>query len=537
MWPPPVSNEGDIWWDAGVCSPPTLQLAEPTLEPATPARTPTRASLTRVEATNGAPLPIADLLSSNVAFEWQHAVALVQQLGDELKDSPPSLRLLDLDAIDLAATGRLRTRVDPGTLPIVQSLGHVLHQLLADHPGPANLRLIAMQANAETPAFASVDDLMHALARYERSDRLSELATLYERASDPAAHAIDIAPPVPLTAPSAEAHGEATSLMVAFPAATSHWAVKRWRQVSRRTQILGVVGGMACIALTAVRLLIHEPGQPTPVLQGADVVLTAAGTDIPQAEVTDATVTKQEETSTRAVRVSPSEGAANSVDQAQRPKPLRAVSSAVEIQPPVSTRIPSIAEREFGRARELFDRKEYAAAADGFQRVITILSVGELSPSSSALRSTANEMAAASQAALVVRDQPVTTVRQESVITPEAVQPAASGHAPAADVPPDPHVYMAGDEGVIEPSPLKQYIPPQPAPGVRPSDLSVLELLIDSRGSVESVHLQNPKNRFRDEWWLSAAKAWQFQPASKDGRPVKFLERILITTFTPADPQ
>jgi hypothetical protein len=236
-----------------------------------------------------------------------------------------------------------------------------------------------------------------------------------------------------------------------------------------------------------------------------------------------------------AVPVSHPENAANSVDQAQRPKLQRPASSAAKIQPPTSTRVPAVAEGEFGRALELFDRKEYAAAADGFQRVITILSAGELSPSSSILRSTANEMAAASQAALVV-PKPVSVVRNQGVIEQEPVKPSLSGRAPA-DVPPDPHVYKAGDEGVIAPSPLKQYIPPQPAAGVRPSDLSVLELLIDSRGAVESVHLQNPKNRFRDDWWLSAAKAWQFQPASKDGRPVKFLERVLITTFTPADPQ
>jgi hypothetical protein len=514
VWPPPLSNEGDIWWDPSVCSPPTLELAEPTLEPATPARTPTGAKVTtRVEASNGAYVSMADLLSRSATFEWQHAVALVQQLGDELKDSPPSLHLLDLNAIDLEATGRLRTRVAPGTFPIVQSLGHVLHQLLADHPGPANLRLIAMQANSETPAFSSVDGLMQALARYERSDRLSELATLYERASDPATHARDIPPPIPIpiTAPSAEIYGETTGLIVAFPAAVLHGAVKWWRQASQRAQLLSVVGAMACIALTTIPLVIHESGQSTPVLQAGDVELPASASNTPEANVADVTVTEQEATSTSAVPVNHSDGAANVVDQAQGPKPQRAVSSAARVQPPTSTRIAP-------------------------RRAITILSPGELSLSSSTLRSTANEMAAASQAARLVPNQPVSVFHNQGVIEQEPVKPSLSGRAPA-DVPPDPHVYKAGDEGVIEPSPLKQYIPPQPAAGVRPSDLSVLELLIDSRGTVESVHLQNPKNRFRDEWWLSAAKAWQFQPASKDGRPVKFLERVLITTFTPADPQ
>jgi len=266
--------------------------------------------------------------------------------------------------------------------------------------------------------------------------------------------------------------------------------------------------------------------------------------------------------------VSRAAGATNSVARAQRPKPQRE-GPRVAVRQPASTRIPRIAEEEFGRARDLFDRKKYAAAADGFQRVITILSDGELTPSASTLRSMATEMVFVSRAALASAPGPQAHMAGDaSVIEPVPLQqsipapPApdlspdprvyAAGDAgviepvplkqyipprPAPDLSPDPRVYVAGDAGVIEPVPLKQYIPPHPAPDVSPSDLSVLELLIDSRGAVEWVHLRNPKNRYRDAWWLSAAKAWRFRPALKDGQPVKFLERILITTFTPSDPQ
>ena len=67
--------------------------------------------------------------------------------------------------------------------------------------------------------------------------------------------------------------------------------------------------------------------------------------------------------------------------------------------------------------------------------------------------------------------------------------------------------------------------------------MSVLELVIDAEGSVESARLRSSENRFRESWWASAAKTWRFQPALKDGRPVKFRKRMLITSFTPADPQ
>ena len=72
---------------------------------------------------------------------------------------------------------------------------------------------------------------------------------------------------------------------------------------------------------------------------------------------------------------------------------------------------------------------------------------------------------------------------------------------------------------------------------MHPEDLGRIELIVATDGTVESVRLLGGPHSVHDGMFLSVAKAWQFQPASKDGRPVKFLERILITTFTPADPQ
>jgi hypothetical protein len=98
----------------------------------------------------------------------------------------------------------------------------------------------------------------------------------------------------------------------------------------------------------------------------------------------------------------------------------------------------------------------------------------------------------------------------------------------------DARVYTTLDKGVTEPVPLGQYFPEEPGPNAVPGEPSTLELLIDTRGIVESVRLRNPLNRYRDKWWLPAAKTWRFQPATKDGQPVKFLKRILITAVAPS---
>jgi TonB family protein len=57
----------------------------------------------------------------------------------------------------------------------------------------------------------------------------------------------------------------------------------------------------------------------------------------------------------------------------------------------------------------------------------------------------------------------------------------------------------------------------------------VVDLLINERGTVESVKLVTPPTDMRQRMLISALKAWQYQPALKDGRPVRFLHRVKVT--------
>jgi hypothetical protein len=112
---------------------------------------------------------------------------------------------------------------------------------------------------------------------------------------------------------------------------------------------------------------------------------------------------------------------------------------------------------------------------------------------------------------------------------PESAPAGESGHAPI--------IYEPGVLGVTEPTPLKDYLPRQPPPGVNVNTLGVLELVIGPDGSVESVHLRSPQNRYRERWWVYTAKQWRFRPATLNGHPVRFLTRIPITDVSAADPQ
>ena len=59
--------------------------------------------------------------------------------------------------------------------------------------------------------------------------------------------------------------------------------------------------------------------------------------------------------------------------------------------------------------------------------------------------------------------------------------------------------------------------------------IAVLDLLINETGGVDSVRLRPPLNRFHDKMIVSAAKAWQFRPALRNGQPVKFRHSVRIT--------
>ena len=56
----------------------------------------------------------------------------------------------------------------------------------------------------------------------------------------------------------------------------------------------------------------------------------------------------------------------------------------------------------------------------------------------------------------------------------------------------------------------------------------VLEVVIDERGNVATARLVEPTTPLYDRELLLAAAGWRFQPATKDGQPVKFRKTFRI---------
>ena len=59
--------------------------------------------------------------------------------------------------------------------------------------------------------------------------------------------------------------------------------------------------------------------------------------------------------------------------------------------------------------------------------------------------------------------------------------------------------------------------------------VAVLEVLIDITGAVESATMRTSVSPQYDRMVTLATRAWQYQPATVDGTPVKFLKRIQVS--------
>jgi hypothetical protein len=90
--------------------------------------------------------------------------------------------------------------------------------------------------------------------------------------------------------------------------------------------------------------------------------------------------------------------------------------------------------------------------------------------------------------------------------------------------------YGPESAGVTPPIALEPPLPHELPPDLRREDLGRIELIVAVDGSVESVRLMGKARSVHDAMFLSVAKAWQFQPALRNGVPVRYRKTIWINT-------
>jgi hypothetical protein len=90
-------------------------------------------------------------------------------------------------------------------------------------------------------------------------------------------------------------------------------------------------------------------------------------------------------------------------------------------------------------------------------------------------------------------------------------------------------VFSADNAEVAAPVLLWPHLPTSPRAGVHLEDLPLVELVVSPAGEVESAKLVSPPAAMMPVMMLSAIKAWRFDPAKRDGKPVRYRLAVRLT--------
>ena len=190
--------------------------------------------------------------------------------------------------------------------------------------------------------------------------------------------------------------------------------------------------------------------------------------------------------------------------------------------------LPVIIQQKYTQAKAAFDRKEFAAAAEGFNQVLSLMTEPDIAsatkqPPLSDLRTLAvgfHDLSASAAAPPPVAPPPASP--------PLQLQPTAPPVPEQPITPAAPRIYDATNTNVVPPIVLRQVVPPFSL-RVVPTTQGMVEVVVNELGAVEMATILVPLNRLYDKAVLDAAKDWLYRPATLNGVPVKFRKNIRIS--------
>jgi TonB family protein len=178
--------------------------------------------------------------------------------------------------------------------------------------------------------------------------------------------------------------------------------------------------------------------------------------------------------------------------------------------------LPEIATGRYAEAKALFDRKEYAAAAQHFRSVTALLDDPDMGGKLADLRMLVSGFVDLSVAAAA---------------PPPAPRPQVVA-APPPPAPPqlDPHrTYTVGDPAVRPPVVVRQEMPKlTPVMKLQTRERGMVEIVIDEQGRVTFVAVRESVHPMFDEELLAMAREWRYKPATLAGKPVRYRKMIQI---------
>ncbi len=181
--------------------------------------------------------------------------------------------------------------------------------------------------------------------------------------------------------------------------------------------------------------------------------------------------------------------------------------------------LPAIVQQNYVVAKTAFDQKDYSAAAQGFTQVLAALNDPDIEAASAQPPLSDIRMLASGFHDLAVK---------AAAPPPPPAPVAAAPPVPEPIVDSTPRVYGPADGNVVPPVTVRQTVPAYPG-RVMAGGATTMEIVIDEVGTVETATMENPLNPVYDRMALAATKSWQYQPATLNGKPVKYRKRIQIT--------
>jgi len=151
--------------------------------------------------------------------------------------------------------------------------------------------------------------------------------------------------------------------------------------------------------------------------------------------------------------------------------------------------LPGIAKREYLRGQTEFQAGEYTAAIRTLERAVRLMGDSDFGPVPLELRERVQQLLTEVRAARTLEDN---------------------------------RVYTMADLTVIPPIEQGRQLPESTPAGIPAAKIGQLEMVIGRNGLVEIVKLHTPLNRYHERMIVSAAKAWRYLPATKNGEPVRF---------------
>jgi TonB family protein len=180
--------------------------------------------------------------------------------------------------------------------------------------------------------------------------------------------------------------------------------------------------------------------------------------------------------------------------------------------------LPDIASSRYADAKALFDRKDYLTAVQHFRQVIGLLDDPDMRGKLGDLRTLASGFLDLSVAASAPPPEPA----KPAVVAPPPPPPPVQR--------PDPNrIYSTQDTDVVPPVVVHQDMPPLlPSMKAQARDRGVVEVVIDEQGRPIALTMRESVQPLFDTQVISAGRQWRYQPATLNGKPVRYRKLIQI---------